>query len=91
MVRCAPLELPLVGEVGEHAEVGASIGRVDQPEPVAALRVGLQRQLRLDQRADARQPVIGRAALGLAAEVGQRPQPAEIHEDGLGARPPSRG
>ena len=38
-------ELPLVGQVGEHAEVGAGIRRVDQAEAVAALRVGLQCEL----------------------------------------------
>ena len=82
-VRAA--QLPLVGQVGEHAEVGAGIRRIDQPEPVAALRVWLQRELRLDERADTREPVVGAAALALAAEVGQRPQPAQVHEVGLGA------
>ena len=36
-------QLPLLGQVGEHAQVGSSIGRIDEPEPVATLRVRLQR------------------------------------------------
>ena len=78
-------QLPVVGEVGEHAEVRARIRRVDQRESVAALRMGLQRELCLDQCPHARQAVVGCTALGLAAEVGQRPEPAQVHEDGLGA------
>ena len=79
-------QLPFVGQVGEHAEVSAGIRWIDQPEPVAPLRVRLQRQLRLDERADTGEPVVGAAALALASEVRQRTQTAQVHEVGLGAR-----
>ena len=77
------VETSLVVQVGEHSEVGAGIRRVDKPEAIALLRVRLERELRLDERANRSPGRRRRSSPRPPREVGHGPEPAGSREGGL--------